>query len=78
MGRMGHDADRLPIGRAAAACETCRLLELACGDATSEEIGMMHGAAGKTAERLGVKLVDAAIAKLVAEYARRDAADRAA
>jgi hypothetical protein len=58
--------------------ETCRLLELACGDATSEEIGEMHGASGKTAERKGVEMVDAAICRLVAEYARRDAADREA
>jgi hypothetical protein len=71
--RMDHDAMRRRLGD-----ETCRMLELACGDATSEEIGAMHGASGKTAERLGVKLVDIAIGKLLAEYAKRDAADREA
>jgi hypothetical protein len=71
--RMDHEAMKCRLGE-----ETCRLIELACGDATAEEIGQMHGANGKTAERLGVKLVDAAIVKLMAEYARRDAADMAA
>jgi hypothetical protein len=71
--RMDHEAMRRRLGD-----ETCRMLELACGDATSEEIGEMHGASSKTAERLGVKLVDIAIGKLLAEFARRDAADRAA
>lgn len=71
--RLDHDAMRRRLGE-----ETCRMLELACGDATSEEIGKMNGAAGKTAERQGVRLVDIAIGKLMAEYARRDAADREA
>jgi hypothetical protein len=70
---MDHEAMKRRLGD-----ETCRLLELACGDATSEEIGIMHGASGKTAERLGVKLVDGAIGKLMAEFAGRDAADMAA
>jgi hypothetical protein len=71
--RMDHEAMKRRLGG-----ETCRLLELACGDATSEEIGEMHGAVGKTAERLGVKLIDIAIGKLMAAYAARDAADMAA
>ncbi|ABE61238.1 hypothetical protein Nham_0342 [Nitrobacter hamburgensis X14] len=71
--RMDHEAMKRRLGD-----ETCRLVELACGDATSEEIGEMHGTAGKTAERLGVRLVDIAIGKLMAAYAARDAADREA
>lgn len=71
--RIDHEAMKRRLGN-----ETCRLLELACGDATSEEIGEMHGAAGKTAERLGVKLVDIAIGKLMAAYAARQEADLAA
>ncbi len=57
--RMDHDAMKRRIGD-----ETCRLVELACGDATSEEIGEMYGRVGKTAERFGVEMVDIAIAKL--------------
>jgi hypothetical protein len=71
--RMDHDTMKRRMGD-----ETCRLIELACGDATSEEIGEMFGRAGKTAERFGVEMVDKAIAKLVAAYAERDAADMAA
>ena len=71
--RMDHEAMKRRLGD-----ETCRLIELALGDATSEEIGEMHGASGKTAERLGVKLADIAIGKLMATYAARDAADREA
>jgi hypothetical protein len=71
--RIDHDAMKRQLGD-----ETCRLVELACGDATSEEIGEMHGAAGKTAERFGVEMVDKAISKLAAAYAARDAADMAA
>lgn len=71
--RLDHAAMKLRLG-----AETCKVLELACGDATSEKIGEMYGVSGKAAERLGVKLVDAAIEKLMADYARRDAADRAA
>ncbi len=70
---LDHEAMKKRLG-----VETCRLLELALGDATSQEIGELHGGAGKTAERLGVKLVDIAIAKLMAEYAARDTADREA
>ncbi|ABE62828.1 hypothetical protein Nham_2030 [Nitrobacter hamburgensis X14] len=71
--RMDHEAMKRRLGD-----ETCRFIELACGDATSEEIGEMHGGSGKTAERLGVKLVDIAIGKLVAAYAARQEADMAA
>lgn len=71
--RMDHDAMKRRMGD-----ETTRLVELACGDATSEEIGEMYGRAGKTAERFGVEMVDIAIRKLVAAYAARDAADREA
>jgi hypothetical protein len=71
--RMDHDAMKRRLGD-----ETCRLVELACGDATSEEIGEMYGRAGKTAERFGVEMVDKAISKLAAAYAERDAADREA
>lgn len=71
--RLDHAAMKLRLG-----AETSTVLELACGDATSEEIGAMYGASGKAAERMGVKLVDAAIGKLMAEYAKRDAADRGA
>jgi hypothetical protein len=71
--RMDHQAMRRRLGD-----ETCRMLDLACGDATSEEIGEMHGASSKTAERLGVKMVDIAIGKLLGEYAKRDAADKEA
>jgi hypothetical protein len=71
--RIDHDAMKGRLGE-----ETCRLVELACGDATSEEIGEMYGRAGKTAERFGVEMVDKAIVKLVAAYAARDAADMAA
>jgi hypothetical protein len=69
--RLDHAAMKLRLG-----AETSKLIELSCGDATAEEVGEMYGTSGKTAERLGVKLVDAAIGKLMAEYARRDAADR--
>jgi hypothetical protein len=71
--RMDHEAMKRRLGD-----ETCRLVELACGDATSTEIGEMYGRAGKTAERFGVEMVDKAIAKLMAAYAARDAADMAA
>lgn len=71
--RMDHEAMKRRLGPS-----TCRLLELALGDATSEEIGEIQGAAGKTAERIGVRAVDEAIGKLMAAYAARDAADREA
>lgn len=71
--RMDHDTMKRRMGD-----ETCRLIELACGDATSAEVGEMYGRAGKTAERFGVEMVDKAIGKLVAAYAARDAADMAA
>lgn len=71
--RIDHDAMKRRLGE-----ETCRLVELACGDATSAEIGEMYGRAGKTAERFGVEMVDKAIGKLVTAYAARDAADMAA
>ena len=69
--RLDHAAMKLRLG-----AETSKVIELACGNATSEEVGAMYGVSGKAAERLGVKLVDAAIGKLMAQYARRDAADR--
>jgi hypothetical protein len=69
--RLDHAAMKRRLGR-----EVCRMLELALGAATSEEIGMALGLSAKTAERKGVSMVDACIAKLMAEYARRDAADR--
>jgi hypothetical protein len=71
--RMDHEVMKRRLGD-----ETCRTLELACGDATSTEIGEMYGRAGKTAERFGVEMVDIAIGKLMAAYAARDAADMAA
>jgi hypothetical protein len=69
--RMDHAAMKRRIGH-----EVCRVLELALGVLTSEQIGAECGASGKNAERLGVRLVDGAIAKLMAAYAARDAADR--
>jgi hypothetical protein len=69
--RLDHSAMKQRLGP-----ETCRVLELAVGVLTSEEIGAECGASGKNAERLGVRLVDGAIAKLRAVYAARDAADR--
>ena len=71
--RMDHLAMKRRLGR-----EACRVLELALGTLTSEEIGEELGLSAKSGERMAVKLVDGAIVKLMAEYARRDAADRAA
>jgi hypothetical protein len=71
--RMDHAAMKRRLGH-----EVCRILELALGVLTSEEIGVECGSSGKNAERLGVRLVDGAIAKLMAAYVARDAADRAA
>ncbi|MBN8967717.1 MAG: hypothetical protein J0G95_04560 [Rhizobiales bacterium] len=71
--RMDHAAMKRRLGR-----EVCRVLDLALGTLTSEEIGQELGLSDKTAERKGVAVVDACIAKLMAEYARRDAADLAA
>jgi hypothetical protein len=71
--RMDHAAMKRRLGH-----EACRVLELALGVLTSEEIGVECGSSGKNAERLGVRLVDGAIAKLMAAYAARDAADREA
>jgi hypothetical protein len=71
--RLDHAAMKRRLG-----CEVCRVLELALGTATSEEIGMSLGLSAKTAERKGVAMVDACIVKLMAEYSRRDTADRAA
>jgi hypothetical protein len=71
--RMDHIAMKRRLGR-----EVCRVLELALGTATSEEIGMALGLSAKTAERKGVAMVDACLGKLMAEYAGRDAADREA
>jgi hypothetical protein len=71
--RMDHEAMKRRLGR-----EVCRVLELALGTLTSEEIGMELGLSAKSGERMAVKLVDGAIVKLMAEYARRDAADREA
>jgi hypothetical protein len=68
--RMDHIAMKRRLGR-----EVCRVLELALGTLTSEEIGMELGLSAKSGERMAVKLVDGAIVKLMAEYARRDAAD---
>ncbi len=48
------------------------------GTLTSEEIGKELGLKAKTGERTAVKLIDGAIVKLMAEFARRDAADREA
>lgn len=73
MRRLDHKAMKRRLG-----AEACRVLELALGVLTSEEIGAECGSSGKNAERLGVRLVDAAIAKLMAAYAARDAADREA
>lgn len=58
--------------------EVCRVLELALGTLTSEEIGMELGLSAKTAERKGVAMVDACVTKLMVEYAKRDAVDEAA
>jgi hypothetical protein len=69
--RLDHEAMKRRLGR-----EVCRVLELALGTLTSEEIGMELGLSAKTGERVAVKLVDGAIVKLMAEYAKRDAADR--
>ncbi|MFT4116578.1 hypothetical protein [Bradyrhizobium sp.] len=71
--RMDHTAMKRRLGR-----EVCRVLELALGTLTSEEIGEELGLSSKTGERMAVKLVDGAIIKLMAEYARRDAAEREA
>jgi hypothetical protein len=71
--RMDHAAMKRRLGK-----EVCRVLELALGTLTSEEIGNELGLSAKTGERIAVKLVDGAIVKLTAEYARRDAADREA
>jgi hypothetical protein len=71
--RMDHAAMKRRLGR-----EVCHVLELACGVLTSEQIGFEYGANGKTAERKGVAVVDAAIGKLMAAYAARKEADMAA
>ncbi|KQW22841.1 hypothetical protein ASC80_05735 [Afipia sp. Root123D2] len=71
--RLDHDAMKRRLGH-----EVCRVLELALGTATSEEIGTSLGLSAKTAERKGVAMVDACIAKLMTEFAVRDAADREA
>jgi hypothetical protein len=71
--RLDHTAMKRRLGR-----EVCRVLELALGTLTSEEIGEELGLSAKSGERMAVKLVDGAIVKLMAEYARRDAADREA
>lgn len=71
--RMDHAAMKRRLGR-----EVCRVLELALGTLTSEEIGNELGLAAKTGERMAVKLVDGAIVKLIAAYAARDSADREA
>ena len=71
--RMDHITMKRRLGR-----EVCRVLELALGTLTSEEIGEELGLSSKTGERMAVKLVDGAIVKLMAEYARRDTADREA
>jgi hypothetical protein len=71
--RIDHEAMKRRLGR-----EVCRVLELALGTLTSEEIGEELGLSAKTGERMAVKLVDGAIAKLMAEYTKRDAADREA
>lgn len=71
--RIDHQAMKRRLGR-----EVCRVLELALSDLTSEEIGLELGLSGKNAERVGVKLIDGAIVKLMAAYAARDAADREA
>ncbi|WP_082747288.1 hypothetical protein [Bradyrhizobium macuxiense] len=70
--RLDHAAMKRRLGR-----EVCRVLELALGTQTSEEIGEELGLSAKTGERMAVRLVDGAIAKLMAEYAKRDAADLA-
>ncbi|MFK4507142.1 hypothetical protein LPJ38_26515 [Bradyrhizobium daqingense] len=71
--RMDHTAMKRRLGR-----EVCRVLELALGADTAEEIGEELGLSAKSGERMAVKLVDGAIVKLMAEYAKRDAADREA
>ncbi|PDT72708.1 hypothetical protein [Bradyrhizobium sp. C9] len=69
--RMDHITMKRRLGR-----DVCRVLELAVGTLTSEEIGEELGLSAKSGERMAVKFVDGAIVKLMAEYARRDAADR--
>ncbi|MBR0882711.1 hypothetical protein ABIF65_002795 [Bradyrhizobium japonicum] len=71
--RMDHTAMKRRLGR-----DVCRVLELALGTLTSEEIGEELGLSAKSGERMAVKLVDGAIVKLMTEYTRRDAADRVA
>ncbi|MCA6109603.1 hypothetical protein [Bradyrhizobium cenepequi] len=71
--RIDHMAMKRRLGR-----EVCRVLELALGDLTAEEIGTELGLKDKTAERMAVRLIDGAIVKLIAAYAARDAADREA
>ncbi|MET4277406.1 MULTISPECIES: hypothetical protein [unclassified Bradyrhizobium] len=71
--RLDHTAMKRRLGQ-----DVCRVLELALGTLTSEEIGEELGLSAKSGERMAVKLVDGAIVKLMAEYARRDAADRGA
>lgn len=71
--RMDHTAMKRRLGR-----EVCRVLELALGTLTAEEIGEELGLSAKSGERMAVRLIDGAIVKLMAEYARRDAADREA
>ncbi|UGX97596.1 hypothetical protein G6321_00021650 [Bradyrhizobium barranii subsp. barranii] len=71
--RVDHQAMKRRLGR-----EVCRVLELALGTLPAEQIGEELGLSSKTGERMAVKLVDGAIVKLLAEYARRDAVDRKA
>ncbi|TAI66577.1 hypothetical protein [Bradyrhizobium sp. Leo170] len=71
--RMDHVAMKRRLGR-----EVCRVLELALGTLTAEEIGEELGLSAKSGERMAIRLVDGAIVKLMAEYAKRDAADMAA
>lgn len=71
--RLDHTAMKRRLGR-----EVCRVLELALGALTAEEIGEELGLRAKAGERIAVKLIDGAIVKLIAEYAKRDAADQEA
>lgn len=71
--RMDHMAMKRRLGR-----EVCRVIELSLGELTAEEVGIDLGLKDKAAERMAVKLIDGAIAKLMAAYAARDAVDREA
>jgi hypothetical protein len=68
--RMDHITMKRRLGK-----EVCRVLDLALGTLTSEEIGIELGLSARAGERMAVKLVDGAIVKLMAEYAKRDAVD---